>query len=213
MAVGPASIARPAPLAGRAMPRRTFLEREGVFSWLMLAPGVLFLLAFAVLSAAVLCPSMAGAEGWSATGSLQVHRSSAVVVRLADGRVLAAGGVVRYMLLCRETGRGWVVLAEQSITLNSTPRMTRLLAPYPNPANPRVVIPFMLARRQQVRVTVHDAAGREVARLDGGELGPGAGQVVWSGEDTRGRAVASGVYVVRLVTREGAQTRKLVVAK
>ena len=46
MAVGPASIARPAPLAGRAMSRRTLLEREGVFSWLMLAPGVLFLLAF-----------------------------------------------------------------------------------------------------------------------------------------------------------------------
>ena len=46
MAVGPASIARPAPLAGRALRRRSLLEREGVFSWLMLAPGVLFLLAF-----------------------------------------------------------------------------------------------------------------------------------------------------------------------
>ncbi len=46
MAVGPASVARPAPLAGRATPRRRLLERESVFSWLMLAPGVLFLLAF-----------------------------------------------------------------------------------------------------------------------------------------------------------------------
>src|SRR5919204_2562093 len=46
MAVGPASVARPARFAGRAASRRTFLEREGVFSWLMLAPGVLFLLAF-----------------------------------------------------------------------------------------------------------------------------------------------------------------------
>jgi multiple sugar transport system permease protein len=45
MAVGPASIARPAPLAGRAS-RRSMLEREAVFSWVMLAPGVLFLLAF-----------------------------------------------------------------------------------------------------------------------------------------------------------------------
>ncbi len=33
-------------MAGRATPWRTFLEREAVFSWLMLAPGVLFLLAF-----------------------------------------------------------------------------------------------------------------------------------------------------------------------
>ncbi len=46
MAVGPASVARPAPLAGRATTRRRVLEREGVFSWVMLAPGVLFLLAF-----------------------------------------------------------------------------------------------------------------------------------------------------------------------
>jgi multiple sugar transport system permease protein len=46
MAVGPASVARPARLAGRATTRRSLLEREGVFSWVMLAPGVLFLLAF-----------------------------------------------------------------------------------------------------------------------------------------------------------------------
>src|SRR5512145_1438585 len=43
MAVGPASIARPAPLAGRTMSRRSWLEREAVFSWLMLTPGGLFL--------------------------------------------------------------------------------------------------------------------------------------------------------------------------
>src|SRR5438093_12137726 len=46
MAIGPASLARPAPAAGRSFVRRDLLEREGVFSWLMLAPGVLFLLAF-----------------------------------------------------------------------------------------------------------------------------------------------------------------------
>ena len=46
MAVGPASVARSAPVVGRATPRRSLLERESVFSWVMLAPGVLFLLAF-----------------------------------------------------------------------------------------------------------------------------------------------------------------------
>jgi multiple sugar transport system permease protein len=46
MAVGPASVARPAPVTGRPVTLRGFVEREGVFSWLMLAPGVLFLLAF-----------------------------------------------------------------------------------------------------------------------------------------------------------------------
>src|SRR5438093_1188179 len=46
MAVGPASLARPAPAAGRSFTLRDLLEREGVWSWLMLTPGVLFLLAF-----------------------------------------------------------------------------------------------------------------------------------------------------------------------
>ena len=46
MAVGPASLARPAPVAGRPLALKRLLEREGVFSWVMLAPGVLFLLAF-----------------------------------------------------------------------------------------------------------------------------------------------------------------------
>jgi multiple sugar transport system permease protein len=46
MAVGPATIARPAPVEGRPDTLRGLLEREGVFSWLMLAPGILFLVAF-----------------------------------------------------------------------------------------------------------------------------------------------------------------------
>jgi multiple sugar transport system permease protein len=47
MAVGPVSVARSAPLAGRATSGRgRLLEREAIFSWVMLAPGVLFLVAF-----------------------------------------------------------------------------------------------------------------------------------------------------------------------
>src|SRR5712664_3011616 len=44
MAVRPASLARP--VGGRPLSLRGVLEREGIFSWLMLSPGVLFLLAF-----------------------------------------------------------------------------------------------------------------------------------------------------------------------
>jgi multiple sugar transport system permease protein len=46
MAVRPATFARTAPVAGPRAALRGFLEREGIFGWLMLAPGVLFLLAF-----------------------------------------------------------------------------------------------------------------------------------------------------------------------
>ncbi len=46
MAVRPATLARTAPVAGRQSALSAFLEREGIFGWLMLAPGVLFLLGF-----------------------------------------------------------------------------------------------------------------------------------------------------------------------
>jgi multiple sugar transport system permease protein len=46
MAVRPATLARTAPVAAGRTALRAFLEREGIFGWLMLAPGVLFLLAF-----------------------------------------------------------------------------------------------------------------------------------------------------------------------
>src|SRR5215475_324614 len=46
MAVTPASLARTEPIARRPFSLRGVIEREGVFCWLMLAPGVLFLLAF-----------------------------------------------------------------------------------------------------------------------------------------------------------------------
>src|SRR6185503_4832464 len=46
MAVRPEPFARSTAISGRALSRRGLLEREGIFSWLMLAPGVAFLLAF-----------------------------------------------------------------------------------------------------------------------------------------------------------------------
>ena len=46
MSVRPATLARTAPVSAGRAALRGFLEREGIFGWLMLAPGVLFLLAF-----------------------------------------------------------------------------------------------------------------------------------------------------------------------
>src|SRR4029077_126204 len=46
MAVRPEPLARPASAGARTLALRGVREREGAFSWLMLAPGVLFLLAF-----------------------------------------------------------------------------------------------------------------------------------------------------------------------
>jgi hypothetical protein len=81
---------------------------------------------------------------------------------------------------------------------------------HPNPFNPRTEFRFDLPRASgDVRLTVHDLRGREVARLHEGSLAPGAHRFPWTPDD-----LAAGVYVGRLVVdgRETSQ-RKVTVVK
>ena len=68
-----------------------------------------------------------------------------------------------------------------------------LSAPYPNPFNPRAVVPFEVPGATHVRLTLVDIFGREVATLLDGQVNTGNHEAVLDG----GR-VASGVYLVRL---------------
>jgi hypothetical protein len=61
---------------------------------------------------------------------------------------------------------------------------------------------------------VHDVAGREVAEVFEGTLRPGAGQWIWSVEDSRNRGeLASGMYLIRLTTEQGVQTRRVILVE
>ena len=84
---------------------------------------------------------------------------------------------------------------------------------YPNPFNPSTVIPFELRRSGHVTLTVYDAVGRRVAVLVDGERSSGHHAVRWNGRTARGDAVASGVYLYRLVSGERVQTRTMVLMK
>lgn len=84
------------------------------------------------------------------------------------------------------------------------PRSIRLDQNYPNPFNPATTIRFDLARPMQARLTVYDALGRPVAVLVDGQLGGGSHAVQWRPEPGR---TASGVYLYRLETPDGVQTR------
>ncbi|MCH8031229.1 MAG: T9SS type A sorting domain-containing protein [Bacteroidetes bacterium] len=68
-----------------------------------------------------------------------------------------------------------------------------LSAPYPNPFNPRAVVPFEVPEAAHVRLTLVDIFGREVAILLDRQVAAGSHEAVLDG----GR-LASGVYLVRL---------------
>ena len=61
---------------------------------------------------------------------------------------------------------------------------------------------------------MYDVNGRQVRNLLVGQAFlPGQHSVAWDGCDNHGRAVASGVYLVRLTAPEGMLTRRMVLAR
>ena len=73
------------------------------------------------------------------------------------------------------------------------PRGYLLSAPYPNPFNPRAVVPFEVPEVAHVRLTLVDIFGREVATLLDRLVAAGSHEAVLDG----GR-LDSGVYLVHL---------------
>ncbi len=93
------------------------------------------------------------------------------------------------------------------------PLVTRLLPNAPNPFNPQTEIRFELAKAGNARLTIYDVTGRRVKTMHNGHLESGPHSLVWQGRDDGGRAVASGVYYLRMDTVEGVQHRKMMLLK
>jgi hypothetical protein len=97
---------------------------------------------------------------------------------------------------------------------HGAPPRSSLGANTPNPFNPTTVIPYRIeSPGGPTQITIYDAAGRRVRTLVDGVRTPGAYRATWNGRDEHGRAVASGVYFVRLEASGVTETRKIVLLK
>lgn len=90
-----------------------------------------------------------------------------------------------------------------------TPRVTRLIAAYPNPFSPTTTIAFELSQPERVTIVVFDVTGRRVRTLQDGMMGAAQHVVRWSGLDEVGQRVAPGVYFCRMVAGKVVQTTRL----
>jgi hypothetical protein len=79
---------------------------------------------------------------------------------------------------------------------------------YPNPFNPTTMIRFTLAEKTNVKLTVYDMMGREVAQLINGVTEAGSHSVEFNAS-----GFASGVYFYTLTGADLSITRKLVILK
>ena len=99
-----------------------------------------------------------------------------------------------------------VDLARELIGLPDGPQLAQNA---PNPFNSGTVISWFQLQSGAARLEVFALTGQRVAVLHDGPRKAGPHRLRWYGRDDRGRALASGVYVYRLVTAEAVQTRKL----
>ena len=98
------------------------------------------------------------------------------------------------------------------------PAKTELLPNYPNPFSLETRIPFRLAKDAPVSLTIFDAAGCVVRRIELGSI-PAAvyesrsDAIYWDGHNNIGEQVASGIYFYHLNAWYTAHTRKMVLLK
>ncbi|MDE0043505.1 MAG: leucine-rich repeat domain-containing protein, partial [Candidatus Poribacteria bacterium] len=112
--------------------------------------------------------------------------------------------------------RGIAVLEQLLASL--IPARTALLPNYPNPFNPETWIPYQLAEDGNIGLSIYDAGGRLVRRLDLGHRPAGyytgkSKAAYWDGRNRDGEPVASGIYFYQLATPSVHELRRMVILK
>ena len=112
--------------------------------------------------------------------------------------------------------RGLLVLEQLLAAL--APKETLLLPNYPNPFNPETWIPYQLATSGDVKITIYDARGIVVRRLELGYRQAGyytnrSRAAYWDGCNGLGEHVASGLYFYHLEAEGVSLLRKMVILK
>jgi hypothetical protein len=112
---------------------------------------------------------------------------------------------VYYIDELRVVDRNYLALDDPYI---QRPAELALLPNYPNPFNPWTSIPFTLPGQAEVKISIYDLRGAEVARIFSGSLDAGRHVTRWNAAQ-----VSSGLYLVKLEANDVSITRKITVLK
>jgi len=117
--------------------------------------------------------------------------------------IVSASGNARFTLLINP-GTSTTSIDTQ----NGIPSQLELSQNYPNPFNPSTQIQFALPAQSNVRLSVFDMLGREVAILVNGNKPAGKFTINFDGS-----TLSSGMYMYRLVSNGSSITKKLTLIK
>ena len=83
----------------------------------------------------------------------------------------------------------------------------------PNPFNPTTVIGYELKQAGLTTISIYDFSGSHVKTLLNEYHEPGRFEIVWRGEDERGRRVPSGIYFFRLEVGGFVETKHMTLVR
>ncbi len=135
---------------------------------------------------------------------------------------ISLGGAVQLRFIASDASPGSLVeAAVDDFTLNVvrapvtgvTPvtecRSAGFVSWGPNPARSGATVVYQLGAPARVDLAVYDVSGRMVRRLVDGEVEAGTHPVAFDGRDLHGRALAGGIYFLRLETPEVLQVKQI----
>ena len=149
-------------------------------------------------------------QGTSWTGFLHGEFSAWQIGPVIDSRgdlwILSRHGLYRWALADQPT-------SIRSSAPSGEPRSFLLEQNYPNPFNQDTHIGFTLKQRSELALQVLNAQGQILATLAQGTLPSGSYETAWDGRDDQGRAVASGLYLYRVIAGDRQATRKMMLVQ
>jgi aminopeptidase N len=106
----------------------------------------------------------------------------------------------------------WLLADITSLNDATLPTSLTLYQNYPNPFNPSSTIAFDLPHRTDVRLSIFNLLGEEIALIFDGRLEAGHHERAWDGS-AHGSSAPSGVYVCRMTTDAGSRSIRLIKLK
>jgi hypothetical protein len=153
----------------------------------------------------------AGDTLWTKIVSDSRYEAGYAVRQISDGGFVIAGRTHSFgpgdadALLIRLAAETPSAVAHNPAT---GPAHYQLSQNYPNPFNPVTTISFTLPRTSDVKLTIYDLLGREVATLVSGIYAAGKHRVQWHAGN-----VANGLYLYRLETEDYSAAKRLLLVK
>jgi len=99
------------------------------------------------------------------------------------------------------------------VNLVAVPIAFALSQNYPNPFNPKTQISFALPVASKVTLKIYNITGQLVKTLVDAEIPAGHHTVTWSGTNSSGSEVGTGIYFYRLQTENFTSVKKMVLMK